>query len=116
MTRLRWDRPRTPGGHLPPGNWGRQDALDNEDLEKIAIERQRRSDIAAGKLVAIGSRVVARERESGDTGEFEIARAGGAGLSDESPLGSALLDHRAGETVAVKTPAGVRHWEILEIA
>lgn len=104
VTGLRWDRPRTPGGHLPPDNWSRQDALDNEDLAKILDERQRRHDKAGGRLVGIGSRVRMRDHETSEILEFDIVDAGtmarnSAGVSDESPLGGAVLDHRVGETV-----------------
>ena len=36
-------------------------------------------------------------------------------ISNESPLGQALLGHRAGEEVTVKTPDGLRRFVILEI-
>ena len=36
-------------------------------------------------------------------------------ISDESPVGKALLGHRVGETVEAEAPAGVLRFEILEI-
>jgi len=36
-------------------------------------------------------------------------------ISNESPLGQALLGHRVGEEVAVQTPDGVRRFKVLEI-
>ncbi|MEX1248578.1 MAG: transcription elongation factor GreA [Anaerolineales bacterium] len=36
-------------------------------------------------------------------------------LSNESPIGLALLGHRAGETVTAKTPAGDLVFEIIEV-
>lgn len=36
-------------------------------------------------------------------------------ISDESPVGKAMLGHRVGETVDVETPSGVIQYEILEI-
>lgn len=36
-------------------------------------------------------------------------------ISNESPLGQALLGHRVGEEVTVKTPDGVSRFKILEI-
>jgi transcription elongation factor GreA len=36
-------------------------------------------------------------------------------ISNESPLGKALLDHKVGEEVAVETPDGLRYFEILDI-
>ncbi len=36
-------------------------------------------------------------------------------ISNVSPVGNALLDHRAGETVPVTTPGGLMHYEILKV-
>ena len=36
-------------------------------------------------------------------------------ISDESPLGKAIMGHRAGETVVVEAPAGTIEYKILEI-
>ncbi len=36
-------------------------------------------------------------------------------ISNESPLGSAFLGHRIGETVAVETPAGMTEYRIVSI-
>jgi transcription elongation factor GreA len=36
-------------------------------------------------------------------------------ISNESPLGQALLGHRVGEEVTVKTPDGVRRFKVSEI-
>ena len=56
--------------------------------------------------MVVGSRVVV-EDESGATMELEISSVSGAGtVSPTSPLGSALLGGRAGETVAVQAPGG----------
>ena len=37
-------------------------------------------------------------------------------ISNESPVGRALLGHKAGETVNVEVPAGIIKMEILEIS
>ena len=36
-------------------------------------------------------------------------------ISNESPVGMAILHRHAGETVEVQVPAGVLHYEIVEI-
>jgi transcription elongation factor GreA len=36
-------------------------------------------------------------------------------ISNESPLGQALLDHRPGDEVEVKAPAGVLHFRIVKL-
>lgn len=36
-------------------------------------------------------------------------------ISDESPLGRALMGHRVGDRVKVQTPTGIREFEILDV-
>jgi Transcription elongation factor, GreA/GreB, C-term len=125
VTKLRYDPPQTPGGHLPSDAWHRQDAVDNEDLAKIIAEHEKRKAgevdaTATNRLVGIGTRVRVRDCDTSETVDYEIVGAGesrpGAGrISGDSPVGSALLAHRAGEIIQVETPTGVRPLEILEI-
>jgi len=64
-------------------------------------------DDATGDEVAIGS-VVDVEDDGGETITVEVSAVGGAGtVSPTSPLGSALLGKKAGETVDVQAPRGV---------
>jgi transcription elongation factor GreA len=56
-----------------------------------------------GGIVGVGS-VVVIEDESGDVLEVEISSVGG--VSPDSPLGSALIGARVGETVDVQAPKG----------
>jgi len=59
-----------------------------------------------GDEVGIGS-VVEVVDESGEQMTVEISAVGGAGtVSPTSPLGSALLGHKAGEAVPVQAPRG----------
>ena len=37
-------------------------------------------------------------------------------LSDESPVGSALIDHKVGDEITVETPGGLLKFKILEIS
>ena len=61
---------------------------------------------AGGDEVGIGS-VVEVEDERGETMTVEVSAVGGAGtVSPTSPLGSALLGHKAGESVEVEAPRG----------
>ena len=63
---------------------------------------------AAG-VVRIGSRVVVRDEFGESTYEIVGPTEGNMArglMSVASPLGSALVDRRAGETVTFKTPAG----------
>jgi transcription elongation factor GreA len=61
---------------------------------------------ATGDEVGIGS-VVEVEDEGGTSMTVEVSAVGGAGtVSPTSPLGSALLGHKIGETVDVQAPRG----------
>jgi transcription elongation factor GreA len=61
---------------------------------------------ASGDEVGIGS-VVEVEDESGEKITVEVSAVGGAGtVSPTSPLGSALLGRKLGETVDVQAPRG----------
>jgi transcription elongation factor GreA len=63
-------------------------------------------EVATGDEVGIGS-VVEVDDESGQTMTVEVSAVGGAGtVSPTSPLGSALLGHKPGETVEVAAPRG----------
>jgi transcription elongation factor GreA len=63
-------------------------------------------EVAGGDEVGIGS-FVEIEDESGGTMTVEVSGVGGAGtVSPTSPLGSALLGHKLGESVDVKAPRG----------
>ncbi len=87
---------------------------------KIAILRNRLEDaviVESGdpESVGVGSRVVVEDDEGGRL-EVEISSLGGNGTtSPSSPLGTALLGRRVGETVDVDAPRGSWRATILEI-
>jgi transcription elongation factor GreA len=63
-------------------------------------------EVAGGDEVGIGS-FVELEDERGETMTVEVSGVGGSGtVSPTSPLGSALLGHKLGESVDVKAPRG----------
>jgi transcription elongation factor GreA len=63
-------------------------------------------EVAAGDEVGIGS-FVELEDERGETMTVEVSGVGGSGtVSPTSPLGSALLGHKLGESVNVVAPRG----------
>jgi transcription elongation factor GreA len=63
-------------------------------------------EVAAGDEVGIGS-VVEVLDEGGDTITVEVSAVGGTGtVSPTSPLGSALLGRKPGESVDVQAPRG----------
>ena len=74
---------------------------------------------ASGGQVDIGSQV-AVEDVSGKRLNFTIVGANEASpaenkISNESPLGKALLNHKKGEAVSVHTPKGVLEYKIIDI-
>lgn len=70
------------------------------------------------EVVLLGSRVKVVEEDGEEAyrivGWAEADPKNGL-ISNESPLGQALLGHQAGEEVTVKTPDGARRFVILEI-
>lgn len=70
-------------------------------------------------VVAVGSHVVIQEKgEEPETyhlvGSQEADPRKGR-ISNESPIGRALLGHKVGESVEVETPAGATRFKIIEI-
>jgi len=72
-----------------------------------------------GKVV-IGSTVTVRDVELNEIATYMIVGSTEADpnnnkISDESPLGSAILDKTAGVTVQVHAPIGILDFEILDV-
>jgi transcription elongation factor GreA len=85
-------------------------------LQNAVIVEKREDD---GK-VGVGSVVRVREVQSGEELRYEIVGAEEADpsehrISNQSPLGEALMGRTAGKTVKVKTPGGVRSYLILSV-
>ena len=73
-----------------------------------------------GDSVSIGSTVVIRDVEFDEVDTYMIvgsteADPDASKISDESPVGAALIGKNVGDTVEVHAPAGVLQYEILEI-
>jgi len=90
--------------------------LELEHMLAVAkvIEPTRSTDV-----VRIGSTVVVKGEE-GASETFTIvgvaeANPKGGLISNESPMGQALLDHRVGDEVEVKAPAGVLRYKVTKI-
>jgi transcription elongation factor GreA len=72
-------------------------------------------------VVSVGSTVRLRDVDAKQTVEYHIVGSAEANpseskLSNESPVGKAILGHKKGETVEVTTPRGSRlKYKILEI-
>lgn len=71
-------------------------------------------------IVGIGSKVKVKDLEYEEEMEFTIVGSAEADpyngrISNESPVGSALLGYKSGDKVAVLVPDGTIEYEILEI-
>ncbi len=70
--------------------------------------------------VSIGCKVRLLDMEYNDELEYQLVGSAEADpkvgrISDESPIGSALLGHKSGDTVTVEAPAGEVLFKILSI-
>jgi transcription elongation factor GreA len=83
---------------------------------KIITEKQK-----GGKVVQIGSKVIVnnKKKRKDNKEQYTIVGSTEADLaekiSNESPVGSALLDKHVGDTVKIAVPAGIVEYEILDI-
>lgn len=71
--------------------------------------------------VAVGSKVKLRDIEFDEEEEYQIvgsteADPNAGRISDESPIGKAILGHKVGDIVEVEVPDGVISFEVLEIS
>ena len=74
----------------------------------------------AKDVVSVGSTVRLRDMEANKTFEYKIVGSAEANpsenkLSNESPVGKAIIGHKKGETVEVTAPRGSLKFKILEI-
>ncbi len=77
-------------------------------------------DDIQSETVGLGSRVKLKDLEYQDEFEYMIvssaeADPGEAKISNESPVGEALLGKRAGDTIEVEVPAGIVRYQVLAI-
>jgi transcription elongation factor GreA len=74
----------------------------------------------AKDVVSVGSKVKLRDVDAKQTVEYHIVGSAEANpaenrLSNESPVGKAIIGHKKGETVEVAAPRGSLKYKILEI-
>lgn len=98
---------------------GRLESEISELEAKLRNSEIIQSTESTGK-VAIGSTVTVRDVELDDVQTYMIVGSTEADpdnnkISDESPLGAALLGKTAGVTVQVNAPIGVIDFELLEV-
>lgn len=98
--------------------------LQNENEIRIAeLEGMLKDSIVAAKhqgssVIGMGSRLSVNF--NGKPAEFEIVGSnevdpGKGKISNESPLGKEFIGKKKGEKVAVATPSGTLHYEILSV-
>ena len=98
---------------------GRLESEISELEAKLRNSEIIQSAASTGKVM-IGSKVKVRDVELGEVGEYMIVGSTEADpdnnkISDESPLGAAILNKSAGTVVQVHAPAGVIEFELLEV-
>jgi transcription elongation factor GreA len=89
-------------------------------LEALLARAEVIEDPQPNGTVCLGSKVSVAEN-GGDAEVFHIVGSAESDpaqgrISDESPLGRALLGHRVGERVVVKAPNGPTEFEILDVS
>ena len=88
--------------------------------ERLAAARVIEKRDILKDVVSVGSTVRLRDVDAKQTVEYRIVGSAEANpaelkLSNESPVGKAILGHKKGETVEVTTPRGSLKYKILEI-
>ena len=83
---------------------------------KIIEEGEQQADV-----IRVGSLVTVKDIEFDEITEYRLVGTVEADpmnnrISNESPVGRALLGHKAGEVIDVEVPAGVIQLEIIEIS
>jgi len=105
-------------------------ALDRQQFVKARIGQLQKQlkDLALVDLstlpkdrVALGSTVSLVDAESGRTMAYELVIPDMADfakglVSVTSPIGKALVGHRVGDEVTIKTPGGTREYEIVKLS
>lgn len=72
------------------------------------------------ETVSIGSKIKVKDLDTGDVFEYTIVGSAEANpiefkISNESPVGSALLGAKKGSVIEVNVPAGLIRYEIMDI-
>lgn len=73
-----------------------------------------------GDVVSLGSRVTLKDLDAGEELQYEIVGSMEADpaenrISNESPVGRAILGHRIGEIINIQVPAGTLRYQIVNI-
>ena len=87
---------------------------------KDLIENAGITEYGTGNSVGMGSRIIVREVGEEADESYQIVGSQEADpmqgrISDESPMGRALMGHQVGDKVSLEAPVGVIHYEIIAI-
>ena len=91
-----------------------------QDLESKIHNSEIIQENSDGSVVSIGSKVIIRDLEFNEDETYKIVGPDEADpdsnkISNESPIGKAIIGQTAGTTVQVHAPAGVFQYKIMEI-
>ena len=84
------------------------------NVELIPEDKKKKSVVSIGCHVIVRDLEFEEDREYALVGSAEADPANGK-ISNEAPVGAAILGHKVGETVAVHAPAGVLEYKIMKI-
>jgi transcription elongation factor GreA len=90
------------------------------DLENKLRTAEVIDDNGEGRGVQLGSQVVLKNLATGSESEYTLVGSDEADplsglMSNESPVGAAILGHMEGDEVEVHVPSGVRRMKIISI-
>ncbi len=96
------------------------------EYEIVEIENMLRNvvvideDSLDNKTVKVGATVKVKMVDSGKTAEYQIVGSAESDpslsrISNESPVGKALLGHKKGDTIDIHTPGGILKLKIISI-
>lgn len=97
---------------------------DGEHLDDLAHELERATVVTSGEVppdvVTMNSRVLINDLNSGRKATYQIVYPREANVAENrisvlAPIGTALLGYRAGTTVELKVPSGMRRFRIVEV-
>ena len=96
--------------------WSRIAELEAEILNAVIIEESGNEDV-----VSFGSKIVVKFEDDEDEEEYIIVGTREVNpkegkISDESPIGKALIGHSVGDVVEVETPSGIIGFKVLGIS
>jgi transcription elongation factor GreA len=88
--------------------------------ERLANARVIEADEIPSDVVGLGTRVRLKDMDANETIEYTIVGSAEANpaenrLSNESPVGKAILGHKKGEVVEVAAPRGSLKFKIMDI-